>query len=60
MIIDLKTTDLALREKEKNQVWKYVKELRERGHLRLTTKVAGFVLGDKIEGGESEPSKHGD
>lgn len=60
VIIDLKTTDLALGEKEKNQVWKYVKELRERGHLRLTTKVAGFVLGDKIEAGESEPSKHGD
>jgi Histidine kinase-, DNA gyrase B-, and HSP90-like ATPase len=60
VIIDLKTTGLPLGSKEKGQVWKYVKELRERGYLKVATKVDGFVLGDKIEPGESEPHKVGD
>jgi hypothetical protein len=60
VIIDLKTTGLPLGTKEKGQVWKYVKELRENGHLRTTALVDGFVLGDRIEAGENEPTKHGD
>lgn len=60
VIIDLKTTGLALGSKEKDQVWKYVKELRERGHLKKYTRVDGFVLGDRIEGGENESIKHGE
>lgn len=60
VIIDLKTTGLALGSKEKNQVWKYVKELREQGYLKKYTRVDGFVLGDKIEAGENEPTSHGD
>lgn len=60
VIIDLKTTGLALGAKEKNQVWKYVKELRDKGYLRIGTKVDGFVLGDKIEPGENEPTKQGE
>lgn len=60
VIIDLKTTGLPLGSKEKDQVWKYVKELREKGYLRKYTRVDGFVLGDKIEGGENEPIKHGE
>lgn len=60
VILDLKTTGLALGSKEKNQVWKYVKELRERGYIRKHTKVDGFVLGDKIEVGENEVNAHGD
>lgn len=60
IIIDLKTTGLALGSKEKHQVWKYVKELRERGYVRKSTKVDGFVLGDKIEQGENEVNAHGD
>ena len=60
VIIDLKTTGLALGSKEKEQVWKYVKELRIRGHLRAATKVDGFVLGDRIEAGEAEPRNEGD
>lgn len=46
--------------KEKHQVWKYIKELRERGYVRKSTKVDGFVLGDKIEQGENEVNAHGD
>ncbi|MGO8083047.1 ATP-binding protein [Rhizobium leguminosarum] len=59
VIIDLKTTGLPLGSREKNQVWKYVKELRERGALRDHAKVNGFVLGDLIEPGENEATNHG-
>jgi len=60
VIIDLKTTGLALGSKEKDQIWKYVKELREKGYLKKYTRVDGFVLGDKIEYGENEPTTHGE
>jgi len=60
VIIDLKTTGLAIGSTEKEQIWKYVKELRSRGHLRMTTKVDGFILGDRIEEGEGQPRIEGD
>lgn len=60
IIVDLKTTRLPLGSKEKEQVWKYVKELKAKGYIRNGTKVDGFVLGDVIESGEEEPTKHGD
>lgn len=60
VIIDLKTTGLPLSSKEKEQIWKYVKELRKQGYLRPTTKVDGFILGDCIDTGEAEPQKQGD
>lgn len=53
VIVDLKTTGLPLSGKEKDQVWKYVKELRSKGYLKKHTKVDGFVLGDRIEPGEN-------
>lgn len=60
VIIDLKTTGLALGSKEKEQVWKYVKELKAKGHVGKSTRVDGFVLGGLIEDGEDEATKHGD
>lgn len=60
VIVDLKTTGLALGTKEKDQVWKYVKELKTQGYIRKYTKVDGFVLGSEIEQGEDEPTRHGD
>lgn len=60
VIVDLKTTGLPLGSKEKEQVWKYVKELKSKGHIRKTTRVDGFVLGDEIEAGEEEPRKEGE
>ncbi|EKT4446694.1 ATP-binding protein [Stenotrophomonas maltophilia] len=60
VIIDLKTTGLAIGSTEKEQIWKYVKELRSRGHLRVSTKVDGFILGDRIEDGEGQPRIEGD
>lgn len=52
VIVDLKTTGLSLGSKEKEQVWKYVKELKKKGIIGKATKVDGFVLGDQIEQGE--------
>jgi len=52
VIVDLKTTRLPLGSKEKEQVWKYVKELRSRGHVNKSAKVDGFILGSQIEQGE--------
>lgn len=60
VIVDLKTTGLPLGSGEKEQVWKYVKELKTKGHIKKTTRVDGFVLGDVIEAGEDDPIKHGD
>lgn len=52
VIIDLKTTNIPLGSKEKDQIWKYVKELASKGHINNTTRVDGFVLGNIIEPGE--------
>jgi len=51
-IVDLKTTKLSLGSKEKEQIWKYVKELKRKGYIQPDTRVDGFVLGDQIESGE--------
>lgn len=52
VIVDLKTTKLSLGSKEKEQIWKYVKELRKKGYIQPETRIDGFVLGDQIEPGE--------
>ena len=59
-IIDLKTTNLQLGEKEKSQVWGYIKELQNKGLIKSHTKVHGFVLGSNIEPAENSPAKHGE
>jgi hypothetical protein len=60
VIIDLKRPGVHLGMEEKNQVWKYVKELRNRGHISEDTHVIGHVLGDRISQGEAGPNQHGD
>lgn len=60
VIVDLKKPGVALGMDEKNQVWKYVKELRNRGHITEDTHVIGHVLGDRISQGESVPMTQGD
>jgi hypothetical protein len=52
VIVDLKTTKLSLGSKEKEQIWKYVKELKKKGYVQPETRVDGFILGDQIESGE--------
>lgn len=57
VIIDLKTTGLTLGSDEKDQIWKYVKELEKKGAITKNTKIHGFILGDKIESGENSARK---
>ena len=57
VIVDLKTTGLWLGSVEKDQIWKYIKELELKGAITKNTKVHGFILGDKIESGENSPRK---
>lgn len=57
VIVDLKTTGLNLGSDEKDQIWKYVKELERKGAITKNTKVHGFILGDKIESGENSARK---
>lgn len=60
VIVDLKKPGVPLGMDEKNQIWKYVKELRNRGHITEDTHVIGHVLGDRISRGESVPMTQGD
>ncbi len=60
IIVDIKTTRLHIGSKEKEQVWKYVKELRLKGYIKNSTNVDGFILGDVIDAGEGNTRKEGD
>ena len=57
VIVDLKTTGLNLGSKEKDQIWKYVKELEKKGAISKNTRIHGFILGDEIESGENSARK---
>lgn len=60
VIIDLKTTGLKIGDEEKLQIWKYVKELRNKGCIDNNTKIYGFILGDYIEPAENQPRTEGE
>lgn len=60
IFVDLKTTGLSLGSTEKEQIWKYVKELKAKGYITNATKVDGFILGDQIEVGEAGTRKEDD
>ena len=60
VIVELKRPGVPLGSGEKNQVWDYVKELREKGLISSDTRVTGFLLGDTIAPQEGEPQTHGD
>jgi hypothetical protein len=55
VIVELKRPDVQIGSGEKDQVWKYVRELRELGLVTDSTNVIGFVLGDRIH-----PQEQGD
>jgi hypothetical protein len=57
VFVDLKTTGLQIGSSEKEQIWKYVKELKRLGYIPATAKVDGFVLGDKVQTGENGTRK---
>ncbi|MBF7683010.1 ATP-binding protein [Acinetobacter sp. B5B] len=60
VIVDLKTTGLHVGSQEKDQIWKYVKELEKFGAITKNTRVYGFILGDRIESGENSARKEWD
>lgn len=60
IIVELKRPGVPLGSREKNQVWDYVKELRNKGLISSDTYVTGYLLGDSIEKQESEPLRVGD
>ncbi|WP_377158668.1 hypothetical protein ACFJIX_06815 [Roseateles sp. UC29_93] len=52
VIIELKTTGKEIGSREREQVWKYYKELRKVGCIKPHTRVDAYILGDCIESGE--------
>jgi hypothetical protein len=53
VIAEIKKPDVVIGGKEKNQPWRYVEELLERGLLTDSTIVTCFVLGSRIKGTET-------
>jgi hypothetical protein len=60
VIVELKRPGVCLGSEEKMQVWKYVKELMQKGYVTDRTTVYGYVLGDEIDPIETGETKQGD
>lgn len=60
VIVDLKSPGVRLGSTEKEQAWKYVKELKNKGYIQPNTKVNAFVLGSDFDEGEGNERKEGD
>lgn len=59
VVIELKRPGVKIGSEEKGQAWRYIKELKQRGHITAATGVMAYVLGDSIEEGEAETRKEG-
>ncbi len=59
VIVELKRPGVQIGSEEKEQIWKYVRELKELGLVTDTTNVIGFVLGDRIHPQEQEDRTYG-
>lgn len=53
VVIELKTTRRTIDGRDREQVWNYIKELEQSGHLKANTRVDGYILGSKIAQGEN-------
>jgi hypothetical protein len=60
VIVELKRPGVRLGAEEKGQIWKYVTELMDAGHVTDDTRVYGWVLGDSIRPAEARERKEGD
>lgn len=60
VIVELKRPGVALGSNEKQQCWKYVKELYQRGAILNHATVECYLLGETIEAQESSPLKERD
>lgn len=59
VIVELKRPGVTVGLGEKNQAWKYAKELMRRGHISQATSVTCFVLGSALAPNEEQESRHG-
>ena len=60
VVVELKTTDVAIGGKDVDQAWTNIKELMARGYVRVGTRVDAYVLGNEIEPCEAMVAKRGD
>jgi hypothetical protein len=60
VIVEIKKPGVSVGSAEKEQPWRYVKELAKRGLISSATKVTCFVLGSETEVGESSPRTEAD
>lgn len=60
VIVELKKPGVRIGAEEKGQVWRYVTELIEAGHVTESTYVMGWVLGDAIRPAEARERREGD
>jgi len=60
VIVELKKPGVRIGANKKGQVWKYVTELMDAGHVTDLTTVYGWVLGDSIRAAEARERKEGD
>lgn len=60
VVVELKKPGVPIGSQEKGQAWRYVKELMARGHVTDRTDVVAYVLGDRIEPGETGDRREGD
>lgn len=49
VVVELKAPNVPLGDEEKNQCWKYIRELHEKGLITERTKVQGYVLGKHVK-----------
>lgn len=60
VIVELKKPGVRIGSEEKGQVWKYITELMDAGHVTETTRVYGWVLGDAIRQADARERTEGD
>lgn len=60
VIVELKNPGVRVGSAEKEQVWKYISELIEKGQIDDNTTVYGFALGDNIRSADNRERKEGD
>jgi hypothetical protein len=58
VVAEIKRVGVTIGSEQKQQAWKYVKELMEKGLLNSASEVACFVLGSKVDPTENSESTH--
>ncbi|MEO1191159.1 MAG: ATP-binding protein [Pseudomonadota bacterium] len=53
VVVELKKPGVSIGNEEKNQAWKYIKEVKNKGYTDDETRIRAFILGNQIEPGEN-------